>query len=399
MRIGMILDATFPPDNRVEKEAISLIEAGHEVFLFCLNFKKLPPSENYKGIQIRRYPAGKLLYKLSALAYTFPFYRWLVVPKIKKFIRDNSIHILHVHDLVIAESAFNANKQHMLSIVLDLHENRPEIMRDYKHVNTLKGRLLINLPVWKRKYYEYAGKAEYVVVVTNLAKEDIVLHTKRNTESVIVVSNTVSLDELAEYKIDNSILERMKDSYNLLYIGDTSLRRGTDTAIQAISILIKEIPAIKLWLVGKSSADEELKLLTKRLNLTPYVMFEGWRDASLLPSYISGSHITLSPLKRNKHHDTTYANKIFQYMAMGKALVVSDCIAQAELIEITKSGLVHKANDPEDLASQILILYRKKEFLKQFGENGKLNVSKLYNWKVTSSDLNELYRKLEESGN
>ena len=34
----MILDATFPPDPRVENEAISLIAAGHEVFLFCLKY-------------------------------------------------------------------------------------------------------------------------------------------------------------------------------------------------------------------------------------------------------------------------------------------------------------------------------------------------------------------------
>ena len=36
MRIGMILDKTFPPDPRVENEAIELIRSGHEVFLFCL---------------------------------------------------------------------------------------------------------------------------------------------------------------------------------------------------------------------------------------------------------------------------------------------------------------------------------------------------------------------------
>ena len=36
MRIGMILDKTFPPDPRVENEAVTLINHGFEVFLFCL---------------------------------------------------------------------------------------------------------------------------------------------------------------------------------------------------------------------------------------------------------------------------------------------------------------------------------------------------------------------------
>ena len=38
MKIGMILDQEFPPDPRVQNEAISLIKAGHEVFLFCLHY-------------------------------------------------------------------------------------------------------------------------------------------------------------------------------------------------------------------------------------------------------------------------------------------------------------------------------------------------------------------------
>ena len=74
MRIGMILDKTFPPDPRVENEAISLINEGHEVFLFCLKYHKNAGDVLIKGIQVKRYQSNKLEYKLSALAYTFPFY-------------------------------------------------------------------------------------------------------------------------------------------------------------------------------------------------------------------------------------------------------------------------------------------------------------------------------------
>ena len=55
MRIGMILDKTFPPDPRVENEAISLIKAGHEVFLFCLKYNKNEGDAIIKGIRVKRY--------------------------------------------------------------------------------------------------------------------------------------------------------------------------------------------------------------------------------------------------------------------------------------------------------------------------------------------------------
>ncbi len=38
MRIGMILDKEFPPDERVENEALILLEGGHEVYVLCYGY-------------------------------------------------------------------------------------------------------------------------------------------------------------------------------------------------------------------------------------------------------------------------------------------------------------------------------------------------------------------------
>ena len=54
MKIGMILDAPFPTDYRVEKEAISLVKAGHQVVLFCLNTRNEKVKEEYNGFLIAR---------------------------------------------------------------------------------------------------------------------------------------------------------------------------------------------------------------------------------------------------------------------------------------------------------------------------------------------------------
>ena len=40
MKLGMILDAPFPDDARVANECDELIKSGHEIFLFCLSYKK-----------------------------------------------------------------------------------------------------------------------------------------------------------------------------------------------------------------------------------------------------------------------------------------------------------------------------------------------------------------------
>jgi len=72
--VAMFLDKDFPPDVRVENEAYTLIEAGYRVLLFVLSYKKTNPYEKINGIEIHRYFGNKFLYKLSALAFTFPLF-------------------------------------------------------------------------------------------------------------------------------------------------------------------------------------------------------------------------------------------------------------------------------------------------------------------------------------
>ena len=91
MRIGMILDAVFPPDPRVENEAVSLVKAGHEVFLFCLHYGQQKQSEVINGIEVKRYLSNTLEYKVSALAYTIPLYTFLMKRKIRQFIKENNL--------------------------------------------------------------------------------------------------------------------------------------------------------------------------------------------------------------------------------------------------------------------------------------------------------------------
>ena len=106
MKIGMILDDIFPPDPRVENEAITLINSGHEVFLFCLTYGNQKLHENINGIQIRRYKSNKIIYKLSALSYDFFGYRMIMKPKIDDFIKENSIEVIHIHDIRIAAVSY-----------------------------------------------------------------------------------------------------------------------------------------------------------------------------------------------------------------------------------------------------------------------------------------------------
>ena len=392
-RVGMILDADFPPDARVRNEALCLLEAGFEVYLFALAYKHTPGVENIAGIKVVRVPANKLLYKLSALAYTWPFYHQMLVSRIRRFIEEYQIEALHIHDIQVARAVFKANKR-KLPIVLDLHENRPVIMAHYRHTNTWLGKRLIKPQNWEKWQRRLVPKADFVAVVTEEAKQDIINNYGVDATRIIVLPNTVRKSEFLQASVREDIKQKFCGFFNLLYLGDTGLRRGTDTAIESLAILKKEIPNIRLILVGKSSEDKVLRDLAVKLQVEKNVSFEGWQPPELLPSYIVASDICLSPLKRNRHHDTTYANKIFQYLALGKPIVASDCPAQARLIEMHNTGLVFEADQPKEMAEKILKLYQNPEARRRMGENGMTLIRKKLNWEKTGESLVKVYRQL-----
>lgn len=392
----MILDKTFPPDPRVANEAISLIESGHEVFLFCLKYNDEPEIETINGIQVRRYKSNKLIYKSSALAYTIPVYSKLLVKKIRHFLVENTIDVIHIHDIQIAEAAFKATKKLKLKTVLDLHENRPEIMKFYPHLQKFPGKFMISSIKWKTKEEEFIRKADAVVVVTEEAKEEIVKRVGKFIKNIVVVPNTVHKTYYKKAKVQQEIIEKYKNNFALLYVGDTGIRRGLQTAIEAISVLKDKIPMIKLVIVGSNSSDIFLKQQVEDLNIKKYVDFEGWQNENLFPSYIMASSICISPLHRNLHHDTTYANKIFQYMSFAKPLLVSDATSQKNIVEKAQAGLVHEAENIEDFVEKVLELYHVEVARTKFGENGKAFIENDFYWEKTSEKLIELYANLNE---
>lgn len=397
MNIGMILDEEFPPDPRVENEAIALINAGHAVFLFCLTYDdSQASSEHIHKIQVKRYLSNKLTYKLSALAYTFPFYKWMLKDKIQHFLIENKIEAIHIHDIRIADTVFSANKKLKLPTILDLHENRPEIMKFYPHLTKFPGKYLISPKKWKKNEEKFIKKADKVIVVTQESKNEIVKRLQIKSDKIIDVPNTVRKDFFIKYATFPEILNRYSHHFVLLYIGDTGLRRGLQTAIKSLVFLSDKIPNIKLVVVGKNSTDAILKQLAKDLKVEVYVDFLGWKDPKYFSSYILSSEICISPLHRNLHHDTTYANKIFQYMSFGKPLLVSDATAQKNLTDNYKSGLVHKAEDVNDFADKTMQLYKNEALRIELGSNGKDFVRNEFSWEQTSKKLIHLYDNLTD---
>lgn len=395
MRIGMILDKTFPPDPRVENEAVALVNAGHYVQLFCLRYdESQPEKELINGIEVCRYNSSTLEYKLSALAYTIPAYTNMMASKISKFIQTEKVEALHVHDIRIAAAVFKANKKYNLQVILDLHDNMPEVMQFYPHLQKFPGKYIISPKKWKQKEEEFIAKADKVITVSPEFVKEVVDRTKIEKDKIILVPNTIRASFYKEAILEPKVLDKYKDDFVILYLGDTHLRRGLQTAISAVKELSKTIGNVKLVIVGTNTTDTVLKQQAKELEVAHMVDFEGWQEVSLFPSYIMASSICISPLHRSIQHDVAYANKLFQYMSFAKPLLVSNATAQETLVTKHNTGLVHKDRDVSSFVNSCLELYASESLRKELGANGKRFVEEDFIWEKTAKGLIELYNTL-----
>lgn len=392
----MILDNDFPPDPRVENEASALLNEDHTVHLYCIDYTHAQKEyEVINGIRVHRARLPKHLYKFSALAYSIPYYHIQLCRSIRKFIKANKIEALHIHDIQIARSVFWANKMFNLPVTLDLHENRPEIMKHYAHTNSFLGKLLISPLKWKKHEFKAIQTADKVITVTDEAKQYYLEKIPVGPDKFHTVPNTVRKKFYTSYDVNNAIVKKYQNNFALLYLGDTGIRRGLITAIGSLKYLIPKIPDIKIVIVGKSKQDKLLKEFVVENNYEKYVDFIGWVDVSLFQSFIIATDIGICPIHKNIHHNTTYANKIFQYMAFGRPIIVSDCKSQQRVVQKYECGLVFKDRDMKDFADKVITLAMNSDKYKEMSKNAEAAIKEELNWEEQSQELIEIYEDEE----
>lgn len=403
VRIGMVLGSSFPPDIRVEKEAASLLAAGHTVFLLAQRrSSEEAQQEIVDGIHVVRARTKRLMFwgtrKLNSLFFYLTFVDRLWHPKIAAFVDAQRIDVLHVHDLPLLRTCLKVAAPRSIPVVSDLHENHPEAVHAFGRIS-VRQRLLSPLkynPRHWRRYEERATRlADRLIVVVEEAAERF-LAAGIPKERIAVVPNTVDLERLASVTFERSIIDAYEGHFVIGYVGGIGPHRGIDCAVAALPYLRERIPSLKLLLVGGLQRAYERKLahLVERLGVTDRVEFVPWQSFDRAMSYVLASDVCLVAHTKNGHTDTTVPHKLFQYMGLERPVLVSDCAPLLRIVCETDCGRVFRSDDPRSLANRIIELAEDVALRRRLAGNGKAAVGEKYNWRKTSGPLLDLYRGL-----
>lgn len=334
---------------------------------------------------------------MFALINTVDIYSQWWARKIKRFIEQYRIEALHVHDLYMAKAGHLATKSGNIKLVLDLHENYPSAVMAYQWMNKFPTKLIIRPWAWKKKEKDFLRYPDKIIVLSDYFKSQLLKKYSFLKEGQIVVyPNIPNTEELLSYPIDEKIIEK-QSTYIMFYFGGVSKRRGIFVVIEALKILVKEIPDMRLLIVGpvdKAEAADFQKAITSE-GVEDYIIYFPWKDISILPSLICVSDICLSPIEKNPQHESGIANKIYQYMLFERPLLVSNCKPQADLVETVKCGLVHEWDSVEDFIDKVRIFYNNKKEAVQMGLNGRKAILAKYNHAKVGLSLLEAYEKTD----
>ena len=164
-----------------------------------------------------------------------------------------------------------------------------------------------------------------------------------------------------------------------------------ETIVQAIPIILREMPNVRFLFIGKGSLTEKLRQMTERLNIEENVRFAGLVPHHRIFYYLKNSDIYAS----SSLSDGTSAS-LLEAMTCKLPCIVSDIPGNKEWIKNMENGLVFPTKDSRALAKKIITLIKNEDLSTRLAENAFKTVRERANWRENSKVLNNLIERLAE---
>jgi glycosyltransferase involved in cell wall biosynthesis len=161
----------------------------------------------------------------------------------------------------------------------------------------------------------------------------------------------------------------LDDKFVVLYAGALGQANDIDTILRAAERL-KDEEKIRFVIFGDGKERGRLQSEAERMKLSNLI-FAGVRPKKDMPMVVASADVCLAILQDIQMFRTTYPNKVFDYMAAGRATVLVIDGVSRELIESSYGGAYVQPGDSDLLAETILDLSKNVDIVKQMGLNAR----------------------------
>ena len=256
-------------------------------------------------------------------------------------------------------------------------------------VGVLRNPFLIDASLWlERLLYRHA---DLVVVNSPGFIAHVSTHGAKRVELVPNGSDTVMFNP--DFKGESFRQHHaLEGKFIALYAGAHGMSNDLDVLLQSAEILA-DYPEITFVLLGDGKEKSALQEKAKRMNLDN-VRFIAPIPKTRMPEALAAADICIAILKPVPLYATVFPNKVFDYMAAGRPVVLAIDGVIRKLIENAEAGIYVTPGDPRAMATAILKLHKDPQLCMQLGANGRSLVNNEYDRYTLSVQMAEIMESL-----
>jgi glycosyltransferase involved in cell wall biosynthesis len=204
----------------------------------------------------------------------------------------------------------------------------------------------------------------------------------------VVVRNFPLLDQLLEVAVPK------RDRFTIGYVGVVAAERGVDVLLEAARRLNATGAACDVCLIGPiRTAADELPAFRSGIQ-------DGWLDAPgrLQPdeawARVAACQVGVAVLRPSPNFVESYPTKLFEYMALGLPVIVSDFPLWRDVVEGAGCGLIVDPADVDAVAAAIRWIHDHPYEAARMGERGRSATRAQYDWRSEFPKLHALYERV-----
>jgi glycosyltransferase involved in cell wall biosynthesis len=258
-------------------------------------------------------------------------------------------------------------------LLLEIRDLWPEFAVD---MGVLKNPILIASAQWlARLLYRSSDH----ILVNSPAYKDYLIAQGVATQKISFIPNGVEMSQFHPENTGNGFRQELNllDKFVVTYAGALGMANDISTLLDAAERLLQN-PKIHFLLVGDGKERLALQqlVLDKCLN---NVTFAGSRPKEQMAEVIAASDICIATLKNIPMFKMTYPNKVFDYMAGGRPIVLAIDGVIRDVVETSKGGIFVQPGNSEEISAAINYLYDNPSLAASMGQSARVYVAENFN--------------------
>ena len=361
----------------------ALAKKGHDITVFCGGVEKSIHETEENGTKVVRLP-----FRLVDLPPNFLWFQLQNFRRLSRVLGDfDVIHTEQVSGTSIAFLKGILNRPWVVSFHSSWSKTYLSMVSESIRGPNLGDfrTYVLGFPVFHLATSSELRFSDMRVTCSRTLAQEMSSDYSTDIDRFHVISNGVDVESLES--IGRESLPKVKKGPTLFFCGRLFAVKGIHFLLQAVSILTRKYPRIKLKIFGRGPLERDIRHYVTRTGLQENVDIRGFVPYETLISELKESDVAVYP---SLYEAQSIA--MLEAMACSRPVVAFALPFAKEVITDGETGVLARSQDSRDLAVRISYLLDSDHLRREIGRSAKQYVAVHHNWGKIADQYARAYR-------